>query len=166
MNLLNSASSSFFLSVRKNWVTQMPTVNNYRKCRAPKIYQNPECLNLCLDNSISSTHQAFGFIYHLDGQRCSLKHKRSGYIKTWISWIYLCLLNSIKHPIFGFIYHLDGQRCSLKLKRSGYSKTWMSYIYICCLNTNKHNIFCFIYHLDGQRDTIKTVSDRPVCINT
>ena len=89
-----------------------------------------------------------------------------GCIKTWTSWIYLCLLNSIKHPIFGFIYHLDGQRCSLKLKRSGYSKTWMSYIYICRLNTNKHNIFCFIYHLDGQRDTIKTVSDRPVCINT
>ena len=62
-----------------------------------------------------------------------------GCIKTWTSWIYLCLLNSIKHPIFGFIYHLDGQRCSLKLKRSGYSKTWMTYIYICCLNTIKHH---------------------------
>ena len=87
----------------------------------------------------------------------------SGYIKTWTSWIYLLI---IKHPIFGFIYQLDGQRCSLKLKRSGYSKTWMSYIYICPLNSIKHHIFCFIYHLDGRRDTIKTVSDRPVCINT
>ena len=95
---------------------------------------------LCLLNSIK--HHISCFIYHLDGQRDTLKQfcktrlyrvvffnrlSWSGFIKTWMSRIYLCLLNSIKHPIFYFIYHLDGQKDTL-------NNFWLTRLYVLYLS--------------------------------
>ena len=80
------ASKITFVALSTIWMVKEIPLNNFIR---------PGC-----------TNQNQGYLFH--------RLSWSGCIKTWMSWIYLCLLNTIKHPIFGFTYHLDGQKHTLR----------------------------------------------------